>query len=227
MSKIISKHLVEIKYKPSSRFLDKRGEIADLLSSTTFDQWNISTNRIDFSSKEQENIGAFISFRNLGVFTNYPNTQDFFVEKAKDFIRSAWTYFPTGSITRVGVRSTYLIEAKDFKSAFDNYRSKFLAITEDELKQFNGDLIDIGFPLNFVVGEDFFNVTTGPMEKSQSKEMVIDDEKLPKTGIYVDVDYFRKEFSPHTTQKNILDFIDKGIKKADDVSKLIVKWTAK
>ena len=95
-------------------------------------------------------------------------------------------------------------------------------------KKFNGDLIDIGFPLNFVVGEDFFNVTTGPIEKSQSKEMVInDDKKLPKTGIYVDVDYFRKEFSPHTTQKNILDFIDKGIQKADEVSKLIADWTAK
>lgn len=57
------------------------------------------------------------------------------MEKAKDFIRSAWTNFPTGNITRVGVRSAYLIEAKDFKAAFDNYRSKFLAITDDELKK--------------------------------------------------------------------------------------------
>ncbi len=109
MSKKISKHLIEIRYKPNSRFLDRLGEVAELLSGAIFDRWQISSNRIDFSSKEQENIGAFISFRNLGLFANYPNTQEFFVEKAKEFIRSAWTHFPSGKITRVGIRSTYLI----------------------------------------------------------------------------------------------------------------------
>ena len=97
MKKIISKHLVEIRYKPSSRFLDKRGEIADLLSSTTFDQWNISSNRIDFSSKEQENIGAFISFRNLGLFTNYPNTQDFLWKRQRTL------FAPHGQIFLQGI----------------------------------------------------------------------------------------------------------------------------
>ena len=228
MDKIISKHLIEIRYKPNSRFLDKRGEIADSLSSATFDQWNISNNRIDFSSKEREDFGAFFSFRNFGLFANYPNTQEFFTKKAKDFVRNAWTHFPTDKITRIGVRSTYLIETKDFKSAFDKYRSKFLALSDSDIKGFGGDLIDIGFPLNFATGEDFFNVNTGPMEKAQSKELVVDDEKkLPKTGIYVDVDYFRKEFSPHTIQRNVLDFIDKAIQKSDAVSKLIAEWTAK
>ena len=97
-----------------------------------------------------------------------------------------------------------------------------------DIEEFGGDLIDFGFPLNFAVGEDFFNVNTGPMEKDQSKEMIMDDEeKLPTNGIYVDVDYFRKEFSPYITQRNILDFVDKSIKKADSVSKLIARWTAK
>jgi hypothetical protein len=208
--------------------LDKRGEIADSLSGENFDQWNISNNRIDFSSKGNEEFGAFFSFRNFGLFANYPNTQEFFTEEAKDFIKNAWTHFPTDKITRIGIRSTYLIEAKDFKSSFDKYRSKFLALADSDLQEFGGDLIDLGFPLNFATGEDFFNVNTGPMEKSQSKEMVVDDEdKLPKTGIYVDIDYFRKEFSPHITQKNVLDFVDRGIQKADTVSKLIAEWTAK
>ncbi|OJI06584.1 hypothetical protein BK004_02790 [bacterium CG10_46_32] len=224
----ISKHLVEIRYKPNSRFLDKRGEVADLLSNSIFDQWNISTNKINFSSKKDDNIEAFFSFRNLGLFTNYPNTQDFFLEKAKDFIKSAWNYFPTGNIIRVGVRSTYLFETRDFKNTFDKYRSKFLALSDEDIKEFDGDLIDLGFPLNFSIGEDFFNVNTGPMEKDQSKEMVLnDEEELPTTGVYIDVDYFRKEFSPHTTQKNILEFVDKGIQKADKISKLIAGWTTK
>lgn len=227
MKKIFSKHLIEIRYKPSSRFLDKRGEIAEMLSSSTFDQWNISTNRISFSSKETEDIGAFISYRNLGLFTAHPNTKDVFVEKAKDFIRSSWNYFATDKITRVGIRSTYLIETKGFKESFDKYRKKFLALSDEDISQFGGDLVDLGFPLNFSVDEDFFNINTGPMEKSQSKEFVIDDKELPSAGVFVDVDYFRKEFSPHTTQRNILDFLDKGIDKAEKIKTLIAGWTTK
>ena len=33
-NKIFSKHIVEIRYKPNSRFLDKRGETAELLASS-------------------------------------------------------------------------------------------------------------------------------------------------------------------------------------------------
>lgn len=227
MRKIFSKYTVEIRYKPNSRFLDKRGEVAELLAGPFFDQWNISNNRIDFSNKANENVVAFISFRNLGLFTNYPNTADFFKEKANDFIKSAWTNFPTSKMTRIGVRSIYLIETESFKNSFDEYRKKFLGLSDEDLKKFEGDLIDLGFPLNFAVGEDFFNVTTGPMEKSQSKEFLIDNEELPASGIYVDTDYFRKEFSPHIIQKNVLDFVDKGIDKAEKIKDLIAGWTAK
>jgi hypothetical protein len=227
MKKIFSKHVVEIRYKPNPRFLDKRGEIAESLSGSFFDQWNISNNRIDFSSKTNENITAFISFRNLGIFTNHPNTVDFFKEKAKDFIKSAWTNFPTSKITRIGIRSIYLIETSSFKNSFDEYRKKFLGLSDDDLKKFNGDLIDLGFPLNFSVGEDFFNVTTGPMEKIQSKEFLLDDDELPEAGIFVDVDYFKKEFSPHIIQKNVLGFIDTGSDKAENIKDLIAGWTVK
>lgn len=225
MSKIISKHLVEIRHKPNSRFLDKRGEIAETLSGSLFDEWNISSNKINFSNKEKEDAGAFISYRNLGLFTDYPNTKDVFVEKAKIFVRSSWNYFEKNKITRVGVRSTYLIETKGFRESFDKYRKKFLALSDDDISQFGGDLVDLGFPLNFSVDEDFFNINTGPMEKSQSKEFITGDEELPSVGVFLDVDYFRKEFSPYTTQRNILDFIDKGINKAEEVKTLIAGWT--
>lgn len=227
MKNNFSKHIIEIRYKPNSRFLDKRGEIAELLASTLFDQWNISNNRIDFSNKENGNLLAFFSFRNLGLFTNYPNTTDFFNKKAKDFIRSAWTHFSTDKITRIGIRSTYIVESESFKISFDEYRKKFLGLSDEDLKRFDGDLIDVGFPLSFAIGEDFFNINTGPMEKSQAKEFLIDTEELPASGIYVETDYFRKEFSPHITQKNVLDFVDKGIDKAEKIKDLITGWTVK
>ena len=53
MEKIFSKHIVEIRHKPNSRFLDRRGETAELLAGSFFDQWGISNNRIDFSSKKK------------------------------------------------------------------------------------------------------------------------------------------------------------------------------
>jgi hypothetical protein len=83
----------------------------------------------------------------------------------------------------------------------------------------------MGFPLNFSVDEDFFNINTGPMEKAQSKEQFMDDDELPSAGVYVDVDYFRKEFSPHVSQRNIFDLLDKSISKAENIKKLIADWT--
>jgi hypothetical protein len=221
MPKIFSKHIIEIRYKSNPRFLDRRGEIVEMLSGSLFDQWSIANNRIDFTSKKNENIAAFFSYRNLGLFSNYPNTTEYFKDKAREFIRAAWSYFLTKKITRIGIMSIYLIESKNFKESFDRYRSSFLGLSDDNLKKFEGDLIDLGFPLNFTVGEDFFNITTGPMEKIQSKEFIINDEELPDAGIYIDVDYFRKELSPYITQKNVLEFLDKGIEKADKVKSVI------
>jgi hypothetical protein len=226
MSKVISKHILEIRYKPNSRFLDKRGEIAEILSGQNFDQWNIGNNRIDFASKKNSSVGAFLSYKNLGYFSEYPTTLDDFSTESKNFIKNSWTYFPANQITRIGVRTTFLIETKNFKESFDKYRSQFLGLQDDEIKKFGGDLIDLGFPLNFADGEEFFNVTTGPMEKKQSKEFVLDADELPESSIFIDVDYFRKEFSPHITQKNVLELIEKGLEKAkkikEEISKMII-----
>jgi len=55
----------------------------------------------------------------------------------------------------------------------------------------------------------------------------LDDEELPEAGIYVDIDYFKKNFLHTLTQKNVLDFIDTGIEKAGNIKDLIAGWTAK
>ena len=226
MSKVISKHILEIRYKPNSRFLDKRGEIAEILSGQNFDQWNIGNNRIDFASKKKPSVGAFLSYKNLGYFSDYPTTPDDFLRESKNFIKNSWTYFPTTQIARVGVRSTFLIETKNFKESFDKYKSKFLGLQDEDIRKLGGDLIDLGFPLNFAIGEEFFNVMTGPMEKKQLKEFALDANELPESSIFVEVDYFRKEFSPHITQKNVLELIEKGLEKArkikDEISKMII-----
>ncbi len=94
-------------------------------------------------------------------------------------------------------------------------------MSAEELKKFDGDLVDIGFPLNFVNGEDFFNVVTGPMEKGQSQQFFGNDEDLPQAAIYIDVDYFRRDISSDLKQRNILKFIDTGVNKAKGIADTI------
>jgi len=224
MSKCISKHLVEIRFKPTPSVLDKRGWIAESLSGKLFDRWSISENRVDFRNKDCKYITGFFSFRNVGFASVYPQPAEYFVEKAKDFIKSAWVFFGTNDITRIGVRSTFLSEVGDFKEAVAAYRNCFLKLSEEEVKKFGGDLVDVGFPLNFRAGDKCFNLMTGPMRKAQAVNYYGDEEGIPETSIYLDADYFKTTFTKAFRQKEALNFIEEGTQKAQEINKLICKW---
>ena len=60
------------------------------------------------------------------------------------------------------------------------------------------------------------------MEDKQSKDIFGDDAF--KAGVFLDVDYFRKEISPHIIQKHVVSFVEEGIKKADTVMQEITQW---
>lgn len=224
MNKEISNHVLEIRFQPNSRFLDEKGLIASqIVINTKFDQWNISTNKVEFTRSDQTGFSAFFSFSNLGVASNTPATADDFLITAKEFVKSAWQYFKTDTIIRLGMRSTFLIETADFTNTFNAYKNKFLKLNDVELKKFDGELIDVGFPLNFINGDIFFNVMTGPMQKKQSKNFF--EEKAFESGIYVDIDYFKKEVSPHIIQKHVISFIEDGMAKAKSLARQIFEWT--
>ncbi len=222
MAKSITKHIFEIRIKPDARFLDKRGSIAAQMTSAKFNHWNISRNRIDFGSSVHPELTAFFSFRNLGIASSTPITTDEFQKTAEEFIKSAWQHFTTNTIIRLGVRTICLTQATDFKKSFDAYRKFFLKLEDKDLSKFGGDLVDLGFPLNFVDGDKFFNITTGPMEDKQSKDIFGDSAF--KSGVFLDIDYFKKEISPHIIQKHVVSFIEEGIKKANTVLQQITQW---
>ena len=197
MAKSITKHIFEIRIKPDARFLDKRGSIAAQMTSAKFNHWNISRNRIDFGSSVHPELTAFFSFRNLGIASSTPITTDEFQKTAEEFIKSAWQHFTTNTIIRLGVRTICLTQATDFKKSFDAYRKFFLKLEDKDLSKFGGDLVDLGFLLNFVDGDKFFNITTGPMEDKQSKDIFGDS-----------VEYVLAERLPdlHTTHDVTWDF---------------------
>lgn len=221
MSKTIVNHIFEIRVKPDARFLDKKGSVADQMINPKLNHWNISRNRIDFTSSDSPELTAFFSFRKLGVASRAPISTDEFKKTTEEFIKSAWQHFATNTIIRLGVRSIFLTQVSDFKKAFDTYREKFLKLGNSDLNKFGGDLVDLGFPLNFIEGDNFFNISTGPMEDKQSKDIFGD--KAFKTGLFLDVDYFRKEVSPHIIPKHIVSFVEDGIKKANMVLQQITQ----
>jgi len=224
MSKCISKHLVEIRFKPSPSFLDKRGKIAESLSGKLFDSWSISENRIDFGNRDCKYIKGFFSFTNAGFSSVYPQPLEYFVERAKDFIPRAWIFFGTNEVIRIGVRSTFLSEVSDFENTVRAYREHFLKLNEEEVKEFGGQLVDVGFPLNFVMGDKRFNIMTGPMKKAQALIHYGNEEEIPETAIFLDVDYFKSEFGKGLRLKEALNFIEEGTQKAREINKLICNW---
>ena len=245
--KMVSKHTIEIRFRPDAGFLDKRGVVAEHIASsaTPFKRWNVSANRIDFSSDDNQHVKAFISYRNMGVVSTPPNDTGYFVETAEAFIGAAWSQLPNRDLSRIGILSMCFIETKDFDKAVDAYRKRFLKLTDEELSGFRGKLIDIGFPLNFVDGKDHFNVITGPMKQAQagqffrdavlspsgilqeSRLLHADDSgiaNLPAVGLYVSVDFFRTDFPNQNTTTTILELLRRGIKKAQGIADLIAPW---
>ncbi|MDO8505040.1 MAG: hypothetical protein Q7S48_00440 [bacterium] len=220
--KTLTKHLCEIRFKPDPKILDKRGEITGALSDVTFPNWKIANNRIDFGNNKDLFAAAFFSYRNLGTSSCFPHNSKYFVDITKEFIKKSWIFFPNNNTMRVGVRSSVLVDlSKNFKDYFEAYKKNISVFTKKNL--FKAELVDVGLNLNFANGDEYFNITTGPMEREQTKIFFDEnpDEDLPNTCVYVEVDYFKKDFKPSVKQKDIFKIIDDGISKSEEISSSI------
>jgi hypothetical protein len=226
----ISKYVIEIRFKPDPRFLDKRGEIAAKLTGprALFQGWRISPNRIDFTTPRDQNLTAFFSFSNLGLVSASPNKVENFTKSAENWLRATWSEFlHKADLTRIGIRSIFFIETDSFEKCYDAYRERFLKLSDEELDRFGGELIEIGFPLNFRKGEDYFNLVTGPMRDIQAKlPQFLGRTDLPAVGIYLDVDFYRKDL-PRMELKDVLELLNIGVDKAEEIASLIVDLITK
>jgi hypothetical protein len=221
--KTISSHLCEIRLKPNPKFLDKRGNIASSIISEDFPSWVISENKINFSNKSDDRISAFFTYLNLGVSIFYPHKPKDFINITERFINKSWNFFQNTDIVRIGIRSKMLIDlGKNFNDYFKFYEKNINLFSEQNT--FKAKLVDVGLNLNYADKDNFFNITTGPMEKEQAKiffDNKLDDE-LPKNALYLEIDYFKEDFAPFIKQKDILKIINNGIEKAEEVKKSII-----
>jgi len=224
----ISKHIVEIRFKPDGTMLDRQGQTANILvnGDNLFNQWSIA-GRVNLSTDDNPNIKAFISHRNVGITSYHPNDSDFFVMEASKFIQSAWSLFSNMPLLRLGVRSTLLVSVEDFDETVERYRNKFLKLDSDDFQQLGGEMVDLGFPIKFVSGDDCFNIMTGPMKSDQARLYMkeVDPKHFPDVGMFLDVDYFRTEFK-RMKQQAICDYINSGVKKAYNILNTLQNWVS-
>lgn len=201
--KILSEHLLEIRYPAFGEFFDIRGSLAEMLRrDMKFTDWEIARNRIqvrNHSEKEKATESAFISFVNCGYRIARPATKNYFQDITSKFVRLAFSAsaFNVQKIRRLGVRSMFLtpIDA-DFETLKEQCREKIFKGGDLLSEKLTAKLVDLNVILNFKKGDYFFNTMIGPMEKDQMKQYFDYHQDLPELGLYFDIDYFQKDLKP-------------------------------
>jgi len=198
----LNEHVVELRFKPDSTILDRRGEIAKQISSSLgFSEWLIIENRVDIYTNNSQHH-AFVGFSNAGYVVSDSATKDEFPDKSAKFLKLLLSPLGIGSephIERVGVRSKFITE---FKGSFDTLvqhcTKSYLDLRPGALDALGKDvkLIDVGAPLNFIDNLGNFNTHCGPMLPGQASQFFRRKSGFPQVGLYYDIDYFLKPGRP-------------------------------
>lgn len=218
----VSSYVFELRFQPSPRMLDMRGQIANLLVDEFFPRWAITQDAVQLSNDTNKHILKIFRHNSFAFIANKQTTNDFFLSESKKMCNKVWELFPHDSILRIGVRSSFYNSTDAFDTAFEGYKNKFLKLSNSDLNLFGGELTDIGMPLNFEEGDNFFNVSSGPMKRQQAKDVIrTEDEDISENGLFVDVDYFCQR---KIGKRAIGNFIDEGVRKGEKINSLYLDW---
>ncbi|MDP3882870.1 MAG: hypothetical protein Q8Q48_02335 [Candidatus Staskawiczbacteria bacterium] len=148
---------------------------------------------------KSEKIKAFVSLTNFGMVVEDAPSSNYFSDQAVLFIKSlsAKNDFSDREIVRIGTRSFFIAGRKEsFEDLKKKYLENFLELKPNAIKIFGSNPVDVGAPFNFIVNKsEAFNTMSGPMEREQMKKFlkpikIYNDDKLPKQGLYFEIDYF-------------------------------------
>jgi len=195
--KDICEQVFEIRYKPDPTILDRRGTIAEIISSNMkLEHWKILENRVDAYS-ELSSDRAFVGFKNAGFVTRDAPSKNYFSERVAHFMKCLYEnnfFAEIMDVKRVGLLSRYCRPSKeDFSDLIRKY-NKYLSLSEKAnnviLSKNQARLVDIGGPLNFEDNIGKFNTMSGPMKEDQIQQFFKDLEDAPKVGLYYQIDYW-------------------------------------
>lgn len=210
---MLQKFVCEIRFVPNPKFLDIRGEIASAMSNDKLKQWKISKDRVDVSGKEGV---AFASYSNLGFITLEEKNIDDCIKSIDEAIKILGDLPPV----RWGVRIYSISPSrKKFPTLLNKCKNKLLNFNPKNFSKIDGQLEDLGISYIFSNGKDKFQITIGPMEKKQSVNYFPED-KLPKNGIFVDLDIYRDGdnfYQSDFRRARIKDFINNSFTKSKEI----------
>lgn len=191
-----NEQIVEIRYRPNPRILDRRGTwAAEISAEMGLEHWRIVENRVD-SFDETQSQHAFVGFRNAGFTASDTPTRNFFADKAAKLLRFLFTLDGFGTelfVERIGVRCKFCSPYADgFERLVELFANRYVTLTPDAKTAIGtrARLIDIGAPLNFADHLGNFNSHCGPMARKQLAEFFRKNEGFPEVGLYYDIDYF-------------------------------------
>ena len=189
----ISEHVVEVRYEPTSTFIDRRGETAArLLQEFGLPHWEINENRTDvFHNETGERV--FVSFNNCGYSVRDSNPPDHFSDRAGKLVRLVGSEDILGDpldVHRIGVRSRFLVPFEgSFGDLMKRYEERYAVLRAEALS--DAHLTDIGVTLDLEDGVGKFKTQTGPMQLEAQMRFFMNNReaKYPTAGLYFEVDY--------------------------------------
>lgn len=214
-STVCTESILEVRYTPNPQILDYRGSWTEAIGALMgVAEWRISENRLDVYDKEN-NLRAFVSFRNAGVVVQDSPTRNYFGDQAAKFMRYLMEQKPFGDpvcFTRFGVRSRFATptEGSSFDTLLKSYMRNYLQPSEAVMDAISATVTDIVGPVNFGAPEGVINSMSGPMLREQLKGYFRSREDLPEVALYFDFDY-------HAQSEATMDSVQ--------VSKRIKEWS--
>lgn len=190
--------IMEVRFKPNARLLDRRGEWATALADAMqLPEWKIVDNRVDVFRTDQTQRG-FVAFRNAGYIVLDAVTPNFFHERAAKFLRALFQFPEFGrsvTVERLGVRAKYCTPFDGpFEQLVELFQRTYFGPGPSALAALGegARIIDIGAPVNYVDKHGNVNSVVGPMAAEQLDKNFSKAGPFPAVGLFVDLDLWQK-----------------------------------
>lgn len=210
--KQIRKIILQVKYEPTGNFVDKRGEILDLLS----EEWEhrkFGHDRISLKD-EEKNLQGLITWKMSQISVENVTLLSNFHDYAKNYFpNDLWKIMDIDNFTFMGCRTMIVLPSENFNELVNKF-SKLYSISRNQWDIIGNKPKDVGFPFVFENDKRKVNLNFGPMKKEQMESQFFSiTNDLPEVGLFIDSDYLeRKDYESskiRTFLKQATNFADK------------------
>lgn len=230
---IVARYLVEFRFTPFPRILNRSGDLAAEFHGDPFIQWRITSTpfRVELHDQSRTKV-AFATHRAIGMEMEAPDTFSMFSDQVQRWLRTATVekLFGDLQVLRSGFRAWYFTPVSE--TAYEglvNRISKRFLIIDPLLDAFSSHkVVDNAVVLNLASPESKIDITLGPITKDEArrKEWVNTDEGqgiLPELALAIDIDLFQeRDVAEATPVNSMLKFIRDSWKSSELINSTFV-----